>query len=93
MSGLTSFWLSFPEDPAFPLGFGVTAHSQADAFSLLEANGYDFHRRAKRVEVQVGATPSTVSAKHVAPNSGPHVVRGVWFPAYNVGFGAPAHRT
>jgi hypothetical protein len=88
MTKLTSFWFSFPEDPEFPRGFGVTARSQSDAEALLESQGYDFHRRARLVHVQADATPFNVDPKHVAPNSGPHVVRGIWYPALNIGFGA-----
>lgn len=91
-ASLTSFWFCFPEDPNFPYGFGVTAWSQSDAESLLESKGYDYHRRARRVEVQAGVTPLNVDAKHVAANSGPHVIRGIWYPTYNIGFGAPGGR-
>jgi hypothetical protein len=91
MTTLTSYWIEFPADPSFPHGFGVTGRNLADAYALLEANGYDFHRHAKEVKVREGVTPSVIDAKHVAPNSGPHIVRGVWYPAYNVGFGAPGH--
>jgi len=45
---LTAFWVSFPKDPTFPLGLGVTAWSRADALRLLEERGYDFHLRATR---------------------------------------------
>jgi hypothetical protein len=89
MSSLKALWLSFPEDPEFPIGFGVTAHSLEDAMYLLEVNGYDFHRRAVRFEVREVVTPSDIDYDHVAVNSGPHVVRGVWYPALNIGFGAP----
>ena len=89
MSLLTSYWISFPVNEHFPLGFGVTAYSPEDALALLEAAGYDFHKRAQKIDMRPGAVPSEIDAKHVAPNSGPHVVRGVWYPCYNIGFGAP----
>jgi hypothetical protein len=92
VTGLISFWLAFPDDPTFPIGFGVTAWSVADAQSLLESNGYDFHLRAKRVLIREAVTPDAIDPKNVAPNSGPHVCRGVWYPALNVGFGAPIGR-
>ena len=91
MSSLTSYWLTFPENPSFPIGFGVTAHSLDDALALLDANGYDFHRRATRVAILEGAVPSAIDYRHVAVNPGPHVVRGIWYPALNVGFGSPLH--
>ena len=90
---LTSYWVTFPEDPHLPRGYGVTAWSLDDAYSLLAECGYDSVRRARRVAVQEGVTPHDVDARHVAPNSGPHVIRGVWFPAMNIGFGASGSRS
>ncbi|HEY4239024.1 MAG TPA: hypothetical protein VGM88_04380 [Kofleriaceae bacterium] len=86
--GLTAYWISYPEDWGFPMGQGVTAYSTDDAFRLLEAQGYDFHLRARRVDVKV-VTFDDLDDRHVVPNMGPIVVRGVWFPCLNVGYGAP----
>lgn len=86
---LTAFWISFPRDPAFPMGLGVTAWSEADAYRLLEEQGYDFHRRAQEVALRVVRSAEDVDAAHVAPNAGPVVVRGVWYPCMNIGFGRP----
>lgn len=88
-ASLTSYWFFFPDNPEYRPGYGVTAWSQRDAEALLDSNGLDWHRRARRVSVNVGATPSSVDEKHVAPNSGPHVVRGVWFPNYTLSDSAP----
>ena len=88
-SGLQAYWLSFPENENFPVGFGVTAHSLNDAYALLKANGYEFHERAKRVEVREGITVADLEFNHVRNNMGPIVTRGVWYPALSVGFGAP----
>src|SRR5262245_2956306 len=90
-TGLNTYWFTFPENPEFPLGLGVTAWSRDDAKALLEANGYDFHTKASRVEIKEGVTVADLDAKHVVVNMGPIVVRGIWFPALNVGFGAPKH--
>jgi hypothetical protein len=92
-TGLQAYWFTFPENPGFPHGFGVTAWSLADAKALLEASGYDFHKQASRVEIKEGVTVADLDAKHVAVNMGPIVVRGVWYPALNIGFGAPKHGT
>jgi hypothetical protein len=86
---LTAFWISFPKDPGFPLGLGVTAWSPADAFRLLEERGYDFHLRANEVSVREGITTEDVEHSHVRSNMGPMVVRGVWYLCFNVGYGAP----
>jgi hypothetical protein len=85
---LTAFWISFPKDPGFPFGMGVTAWSRADAFRLLEEKGYDFHLRATEVAVCEGVTIDDVDCSHVRPNMGPMSVRGVWYPCWNIGFGA-----
>jgi hypothetical protein len=86
---LTAFWVSFPKDPTFPLGLGVTAWSRADALRLLEERGYDFHLRATEIAFREGITIDDVEYAHVRPNMGPMIVRGVWYPCFNIGFGAP----
>jgi len=35
---LTAFWITFPKDPEFPMGLGVTGWSRADVYRLLEEN-------------------------------------------------------
>ena len=85
-SCLTPYWITFPEDPDFPLGMGVTAHSLADAYLLLEQHGYTFHTRAARVNVVENITFDDLDQTHVVPNMGPLIVRGVWFPCLNIGF-------
>ncbi|MBA3464201.1 MAG: hypothetical protein H0T46_29875 [Deltaproteobacteria bacterium] len=84
---LTAFWISFPDDRGFPLGLGVTAHSKDDAFQLLEDQGYDFHLRARSVDVKVQVGVADLDL-HVRTDMGPIVVRGVWYPCFNIGFGA-----
>jgi hypothetical protein len=86
---LTAFWVSFPDDPGFPLGMGVTAWSEADARRLLEERGYDFHRRARRVDFRAVEKVDDLGLDYVSKSAGPIVVRGLWFPCGNVGFGAP----
>ena len=86
---LTAFWISFPEDKGFPLGFGVTAWSLEDAYRLLESHGYDFHREAKRVDVLRDVKTRDLDYDHVVENAGPIVIRGIWYPSLNTGFGAP----
>lgn len=86
---LACFWITFPDGPdTFPIGLGVTARSREDAFALVEAQGLDFHVRAPRVEVNVCSRVEDLPA-FVRAHMGPPVVRGVWYPCLNVGFGAP----
>ncbi len=79
-SGLTAYWITYPEDRGFPIGQGVTAHSLGDAFRLLEEAGWDFHRRASRVEVRQDVTRADLTVSCVLETMGPIVVRGVWYP-------------
>ena len=88
-TGLIAFWISFPEDSSFPVGLGVTAWSLEDAYRLLDAHGYDFHRRAARVSVRERISVADLDYRHVVMNMGPIVVRGIWYPCLNVGYGAP----
>jgi hypothetical protein len=85
---LTAFWVSFPQDPSFPIGMGVTAWSETDACRLLDERGYDFHRRARQVDFRAVETIDEVGFD-VSRGAGPIVVRGIWYPCANVGFGAP----
>ncbi len=66
---------------------GVTAYSLQDAFVLLDRHGYEFHRRGP-VEVREGVAVADLDQRHVVPNMGPIVFRGIWYPCLNVGFGA-----
>ena len=85
---LRSYWLSFPEDPNFPVGFGVTAQCLEEAYELLEACGFSYHREAQRVSVREDVQLADIEYDFVEAQSGPLVVRGVWYPCYNVGFGS-----
>ena len=81
---MTAYWISFPEDENFPIGFGVTGHSLDDAYALLESRGFEFHLEAKVVHVAENIRPDDLDYKHVVLNSGPIVTRGVWYPFMNV---------
>ncbi|AIF45996.1 hypothetical protein [Dyella japonica] len=72
---LTPFW--FHTDHG--LGYGVTARSMMDAECLLRDFGYP--REGELVmAIVTGITHSQLEPHHVAPNAGPIIVRGVWFP-------------
>jgi hypothetical protein len=88
-TGLTAYWIAFPQNPHSPHGFGVTAWTEDDAFHLLEQNGY--MRFGSRIDATIRSVRADEIDAQVARNSGPIVVRGIWYPALNVGFGAPGH--
>lgn len=82
-TGLIPYWISFPDDETFPMGFGVTAYSLEEAYFMLEQFGYDYHKRAVRVDVKVNVRWDELDKLHVHPNMGPIVVRGIWYPHLN----------
>lgn len=65
------------------LGYGVTAESESAARRLLAEAGYPGEGE-RIVDVVVGVSHAELDQGHVAPNAGPIVVRGVWFPRMNV---------
>jgi hypothetical protein len=76
---LIPFWFKTNHGP----GYGVTAPSQQTAERLLKSFGYP--RPGERVvSVTAGIQASSLDPKHVLPNAGPIVTRGVWFPRHNV---------
>ena len=81
---LTSFWI-LPRGAALGAGFGVTAFSEDDALNLIREAGYELPADRTSLLVTSGIRPEQVDAKHIAPNSGPSVVRGVWYPFTKVG--------
>jgi hypothetical protein len=65
------------------LGYGVTAFSRSDAEQLLRAHGYPDGSRPI-IEVVEDVDVSALDQSHVLLNSGPVVVRGVWYPCHNL---------
>jgi hypothetical protein len=89
-AALDTYWISFPQDPDCPFGIGVTAYSESDAFALVRAQGFDrWYADASEVRVDKGVRLSDLDPRNVAPNIGPMQFRGVWYPAANIGWGAP----
>ena len=76
---LTAFWFNTSSG----LGFGVTAESQDAAVELLQQYGYP-PSGVELTSVVVGIQFAALDQKHVVPNAGPIVVRGVWYPRHNV---------
>ena len=93
-SNLETYWITFPRDANLPLGIGVTAYSEEDAFSLIRDQGFDeWCATASEVRVEQGITIDKLDQRNVVPNIGPMQFRGVWYPAANIGFGAPRDPT
>ena len=87
---LSRYWITFPNDPSFPIGLGVTAYTPEDAFALLAERGYDFHVRAQRVEIREIQSLDDIEYEHVASVSGPLNFRGIWYPCSNIGIDGSA---
>ncbi len=72
------------------MGIGVTAFSEADAFALIESKGFDeWFEGAAEIRVERGVRIRDLDQSNIASNIGPMQLRGVWYPAANVGIGAP----
>ena len=58
------------------LGIGVTAHSEADARVIIAEHFSDVEVERIRMISDL----ASLDEKHVQPNIGDHMRRGVWFP-------------
>ena len=76
---LTAFWFNTSSG----LGFGVTAESQAAAEDLLRRYGYP-SRDVEITSVVAGVKFADLDQKHIVPNAGPIIVKGIWYPRHNV---------
>lgn len=76
---LRSFWFTTSSG----LGYGATGYDQADAEALLQSFGYPLEG-VRIIRVTPDIKQSDLEQNHVAPNSGPVIVRGVWFPFHNL---------
>jgi hypothetical protein len=80
---LIPFWFQVNQG----LGYGVTAASQEEAEELLRAAGLPMNGQVVTGVIR-GVRHSDLDQKHVVPNAGPIIVRGVWYPRYNLSSGA-----
>jgi hypothetical protein len=81
---LRSFWI-VPRGAVQTRGFGVTAFSEDDALRLLRDAGHELPQDTDSLQITAGIRPVDLDAKHITPNCGPAVVRGVWYPFTRVG--------
>jgi hypothetical protein len=89
------FWITFEPHPGhFPMGFGVTAHDEADAMNIVREWCQDFDPRIE-LPSQVNVEPDVdVSKKHADGNLpvshfGIPSNRGLWYPRVNIGSNYP----
>jgi hypothetical protein len=83
---LVPYWISFPDNQYYPFGFGVTAFSVEDAYSIFEEFGFDYHKTAKEIKIIENIKYDEIPYSHKTElNMGPMVVRGIWFPHLNSG--------
>jgi hypothetical protein len=75
MPMLVAYWFQ----TARGQGYGVTGYSREDAGNLLRVFGYP-RSGETIVEVIEGVRQDQLDQRHVVPNAGPMVLRGVWYP-------------
>lgn len=88
MSSLRRYWFIFPKSAKpspLNIGCGVTAYDYDDAIDLLRQRVFNGGEPSV-AEVIADVDVSTLDKRHVLPNMGSTVVRGVWFP---LGYGPP----
>lgn len=84
---LKAFWIE-GHDQRGPLGFGVTAFSLMDAFEIVARAGYQLPDDKSTLRVRADIKPADLEYHLVREHMGPIVVRGLWYPFRDVGFGA-----
>lgn len=83
MSSLTRFWFEFERTSKLSIlniGCGVTARNYEDALSLLQERLFSGRQIPTIISFVEGIDVSTLDARHVLPNLGVTVDRGIWFP-------------
>jgi hypothetical protein len=83
---LQTYWVVPPSEHG-PLGIGVTAWSLDDAVAIMNSEGYGRWLPADRRDLVVteGITVAELDQRHIVPNMGPIVVRGIWYPFTRIG--------
>lgn len=81
---LKRFWFRFAPSSTnrgvLNLGCGVTAFDYDDAVELLKSSVFRDEPLPQIVDVIEDVDVQTLDQKHVVPNMGTVVHRGVWFP-------------
>lgn len=83
MTQLKRYWFQF-ESPGSPgalnLGCGVTAYDYDDAISVLRTSIFRNREMPTITDYKENVDISTLDPKHILPNIGSVLVRGVWWP-------------
>ena len=88
---LFTYWLSFPKEIDLPMGIGVTAFSEEDAFLLIREQGISsWFDDATEIHITRNVRIEDLDQSNIVPNIGPMQFRGVWYPCSNIGYGAPS---
>jgi hypothetical protein len=77
---LRRFW--FPMSRGF--GIGVTAATETEAREMAEQTRKHYFVDAAFTGFVPDVELSSLDQRHVVPNAGPVVVRGVWYPCLNL---------
>lgn len=83
---MTAFWIRFDlrlsdNHPVGVLsGVGVTGHDKADALAMVKELIFGGGDLPIVLELEEGVDISGLDQKHVVPNMGNPLKRGVWFP-------------
>ena len=88
---LITYWITFPKEPHAPIGIGVTAFSEDDAFRLIKEAGYNEYLQSDYI-VASNIKIEDLHPSRVVPYMGPISFRGVWYPCCNIGFGASGQK-
>lgn len=83
-SALIPFWI-LPQGENELTGYGVTAFSLRDALHILENAGYPLPENRSTLRIAENVRVEDLDEKHVIPNMGPIIVRGIWYPFTKVG--------
>jgi len=80
---MKQYWIHFKksENPnPFNLGCGVTANDLFDAIAVIEQNGVRMRVKQEILMIKRIFEMVELDQKHVIPNIGNHLKRGIWFP-------------
>jgi hypothetical protein len=80
---LRRYWLNFEKSPAptpLNMGCGVAAYDYGDAVALVQDRVFRDRPMSKIVSCIEDVNVSQLDAKHVRPNIGKVLERGIWFP-------------
>jgi hypothetical protein len=81
---LTSYWIDSPDERG-PLGYGVTAFSPEDAWTIIEDAGYTLPEEKRSLTLRRVRSVDDVAIRYVSEHSGPIVMRGLWYPFNRLG--------